>query len=73
MLETIKNLCRDNEYFSHAGDDKFLYGKMLDMIFDRRFSNHDIAVVIWLCSKNKQFEQIEKEISAIRSEPKHII
>ncbi len=71
MLEAIKKLCRDNEYFSQAGDEMFLYGKMLDMIFDRRFSNRDIAVAIWLCSKNKPLEQIEKEISAIRCEPQH--
>lgn len=71
MLEAIKNLCRDSEYFSHAGDEMFLYGKMLDMIFDRRFSNRDIAVAIWLCSKNKHLEQIEEEISAIRCEPQH--
>ena len=39
------------------------------MVFDKRFSNREIAVSIWVCSRGASLEQIEKEISQIRKNP----
>ena len=69
MIESIKELCRTNEYFN-INDEKDLFGRMLDMAFDKRFSNREIAAAIWVCSRGASLEQIEKEISQIRTNPK---
>ena len=68
MIESIKELCRTNEYFN-INDEKDLFGRVLDMVFDKRFSNREIAVSIWVCSRGASLEQIEKEISQIRKNP----
>ena len=57
MLEAIKKLCRDNEYFSQAGDEMFLYGKMLDMILSTTWSykTEIKAITAW----NNRFDEGE--------------
>lgn len=72
MIESIKELCRTNEYFN-INDEKDLFGRMLDMVFDKRFSNREIAAAIWVCSRGASLEQVEKEISQIRTNPKKIL
>ncbi|MBE6852687.1 MAG: hypothetical protein E7505_04340 [Ruminococcus sp.] len=64
MIESIKELCRTNEYFN-INDEKDLFGRVLDMVFDKRFSNREIAAAIWVCSRGASLERIEKEISQI--------
>lgn len=62
MFEDLYNLCNEKRYFTCGSSAQ--YQKMFDMA-EQGANHHDIALVIWICSDNKEFEVIEKEVREI--------
>lgn len=60
--EYIRNLCISRNYFTCGGNRQ--YEKMFELA-DNGCNNHDIAVIIWICSDKATLEQIEQELAEI--------
>ena len=62
----IRQFCVKNDLFT-CGDAK-QYDTMFEMAENVNVSNHDVALVIWICSihSDLSFERIEEEIAKIR-------
>lgn len=52
MIESIKELCRTNEYFN-INDEKDLFGRVLDMVFGR-YKRRDYRRLKWLLYMQKK-------------------
>ena len=61
-VNAVYMLCRKNEWFTCGSMRQ--YGKMFDMV-DKGEAVHDIALVIWICSDDVPFEQIETALTEI--------
>lgn len=62
MREKLYRLCNQKGYFTCGSSEQ--YAKMFEMA-EQGATTHDIALVIWICSNNKELETIENEVSEI--------
>lgn len=62
MREKLYRLCNQKGYFTCGSSEQ--YAKMFKMA-EQGATAHDIALVIWICSNNKELETIENEVSEI--------
>ena len=62
MTRGLYELCVKKNYFT-CGDSS-QYGKMFDLA-ENGASSHDIALVIWLCSDNIDFDVIENDVRGV--------
>ena len=67
MLSTdrVYRLCNEKRYFTSGTNDQ--YTEMFKMVYDDK-PIHDIALVIWICSKGYTFEEIEQSLKDIDHE-----
>ncbi len=54
--------CNEKGYFTCGSSDQ--YKKMFELV-NQCADVHDIALVIWICSDNKELETIEKELKIL--------
>ena len=62
IVENLRNLCIKNNYFT-SGTNK-QYDTMFKMAQDGS-PIHDVALLIWVCSKDADLILIEKEVTSI--------
>lgn len=60
----LYRLCNEKEYFTCGALEQ--YEKMFSLA-ENGASAHDIALVIWLCSDDKDLSVIEEEVSALQN------
>ena len=65
MYEKLYRLCNQKGYFTCGSSEQ--YSKMFDMA-EHGATAHDVALVIWICSNDKELETIENEVSEIYRE-----
>ena len=62
MFGDLYNLCNEKRYFTCGSSNQ--YQKMFDMA-EQGATAHDVALVIWICSDNKELKVIENEVKEI--------
>lgn len=67
MLSTdrVYRLCNEKRYFTSGTNSQ--YTELFKMVYDDK-PIHDIALVIWICSKGYTVEEIEKSLQEIDHE-----
>ena len=60
MKNKLRSFCIDKDYFTCGSNIQYM--KMFDLV-DQGASIHDIALIIWLCSKNVELAIIEEEVA----------
>lgn len=55
----LYSMCNTKRYFTCGSGEQ--YSKMFEMAKDGA-SAHDIALVIWICSDGKQFDEVKNDV-----------
>lgn len=65
MVGKLYRLCNERNYFTCGTSEQ--YSKMFELA-ENGATAHDIALVIWLCSDNKDLQVIESEVLELCNE-----